>query len=155
MTKSSKKSYPTLGQRVLAAVMSYQLGHVGVDHVLKEYYSDGPANSWWEEKGKELQRELVAAIGQSLQETPGRAAEEPRYDTKAEMSKLLDLFLAEASTGAFVHVAQHYTGSKTTPGLVIYMASCPDQIAEQLHTDLDEAGKRLFAKHDIRPVRRQ
>ena len=120
MARKMEKSFPTLGQRLLAAIVSYQLGHVGVDRVLRDY-PDGPVDSWWEEKGMELARRLVSATHQSITETSGRKrvgeSTSREYDTKAEILKLLELFLLEAAAGAFTHVAQHYTGSTTgAPG---------------------------------------
>ena len=103
---------------------------------------------------------LVSATHQSITETSGRKrvgeSTNSEYDTKAEILKLLELFLQESAAGAFTHVAQHYTGSTTgAPGLVIYMASCPDKVAKQLHFELDEGGKRCLEEHGITPVRRQ
>lgn len=159
MARKMGTSFPTLGQRLLAAIVSYQLGHVGVDRVLRDY-SDGPVESWWEEKGMELARRLVTATHQSITETSRREgvgeSASSQYDTKAEILKLLELFLQEAAGGAFTHFSQHYTGSTTgAPGLVIYMASCPDKVAEELHFELNQSGQRCLEEHGITPVKRQ
>jgi hypothetical protein len=163
MASSNTKTFPTLGQRVLAALVSYQMGHVGVDRILKENYVDSPTSPLWEDKCLEMLRELVNAT--SLSVLSDDAAKDinteldsasSQYDTKAEIIKLIELFLTDASTGALTHAAQSYTGSKTgAPGLVIYMASCPDNIAKQFHAELDESGKRFLAEHGIHPIRKQ
>jgi hypothetical protein len=52
MDKASKP-FPTLGQRLAAAIISYQLGRPTVDGTLKQYVG-GNLDPWWEEKALEL-----------------------------------------------------------------------------------------------------
>jgi hypothetical protein len=46
----SPKPFPTLGQRLAAAIISYQLGRPTVDGTLKQYVG-GNLDPWWERKG--------------------------------------------------------------------------------------------------------
>lgn len=46
MNKSSKP-FPTLGQRLAAAMISYQLGRPTIDGTLKQY-AGGNLHLWWE-----------------------------------------------------------------------------------------------------------
>ncbi len=57
MDKSSK-SFPTLGQRLAAAIISYQLGKMGVDGTLKQYVG-GNLHPWWEQKALEIYKEAM------------------------------------------------------------------------------------------------
>jgi hypothetical protein len=52
MDKSSKP-FPTLGQRLAAAMISYQLGRPTVDGTLKQYVG-GNLDPWWEEKAMSI-----------------------------------------------------------------------------------------------------
>jgi hypothetical protein len=56
MDKASKP-FPTLGQRLAAAIISYQLGRPTVDGTLKQYVG-GNLDPWWEEKALELYKEV-------------------------------------------------------------------------------------------------
>jgi hypothetical protein len=47
--------------RVAAAVVSYQVGHAGVDRLLKQY-AHIKLDPWWEEVGQELQRKAVKKL---------------------------------------------------------------------------------------------
>jgi hypothetical protein len=51
------QSFPSAGRRLAAALISYQIGHSGVDRVLKQY-SDKKVDPWWEKKAQELLREM-------------------------------------------------------------------------------------------------
>jgi hypothetical protein len=53
----SPKPFPTLGQRLAAAIISYQLGRPTVDGTLKQYVG-GNLDPWWEEKALELYKEV-------------------------------------------------------------------------------------------------
>jgi hypothetical protein len=64
------KSFPSLGARIAAAIVSYQLGHAGVDRLLKQY-ADVKLDPWWEKVGRELQEKMVK-IKISLPDTPTR-----------------------------------------------------------------------------------
>ena len=63
------KSFPSLGSRVAAAIASYNLGHVGVDRVLKEY-AHVKTSEWWEIKAQELAREAMESVGSQLAKPP-------------------------------------------------------------------------------------
>jgi hypothetical protein len=52
------KSFPSAGRRLAAALISYQIGHAGVDRVLKQQ-SDKKINQWWEKRAQELIREML------------------------------------------------------------------------------------------------
>ena len=52
------KSFPSAGRRLAAALISYQIGHAGVDRVLKQY-GDKKVNPWWEKKAQALIREML------------------------------------------------------------------------------------------------
>jgi hypothetical protein len=54
----SSKPFPTLGQRLAAAMISYQLGRPTVDGTLKQYVG-GNLHPWWEEKALELYKEAM------------------------------------------------------------------------------------------------
>jgi hypothetical protein len=54
----SPKPFPTLGQRLAAAVISYQLGRPTVDGTLKQYVG-GHLNEWWENKALEIYKEAM------------------------------------------------------------------------------------------------
>lgn len=47
------KPFPTLGQRLAAANISYQLVTMDVDGTLKQYVG-GNLHPWWEEKALEI-----------------------------------------------------------------------------------------------------
>lgn len=51
-------SFPSAGRRLAAALISYQIGHAGVDRVLKQY-RDKKVNPWWEKKAQELIAEMM------------------------------------------------------------------------------------------------
>jgi len=51
------QSFPSAGRRLAAALISYQIGHTGVDRVLKQY-GDKKVDPWWEKKAQELLREM-------------------------------------------------------------------------------------------------
>lgn len=53
-----EKPFPTQGQRLAAAIISYQLGHPTVDGTLKQYVG-GNLHSWWEEKALEIYKEAI------------------------------------------------------------------------------------------------
>jgi hypothetical protein len=57
MDKSSRP-FPTLGQRLAAAMISYQLGRPTVDGTLKQYVG-GNLNPWWEEKAMSIYKEAM------------------------------------------------------------------------------------------------
>jgi hypothetical protein len=63
------KSFPSIGERVAAAVISYNLGHAGVDRALKQY-SDIKVSDWWEEKGRQLQREAAEMLDAYVEASP-------------------------------------------------------------------------------------
>ena len=65
------KSFPSLGSRIAAAVLSYQLGHTGVDRVLKQY-ANVKVDPWWEDVGRALQQEIVKRTESPLEDTPRR-----------------------------------------------------------------------------------
>ena len=67
------------------------------------------------------------------------------------MREALDFFIAEvvANPKLFVRIAQHYVGSRTHPGVVISMTSCPDAVAEELHAEIDAAIERIFSEKRI------
>jgi hypothetical protein len=52
------KHFPSAGRRLAAALISYQIGHAGVDRVLKQHM-DKKVNPWWEKKAQELIREMM------------------------------------------------------------------------------------------------
>lgn len=52
------KPFPSLGQRLAAAIISYQLGRPTVDGTLKQYVS-GNLHPWWEEKALEIYKEAI------------------------------------------------------------------------------------------------
>ena len=54
----SAKPFPTLGQRLAAAIVSYQLGKPSVDAVLKQYAGSG-VHPWWEGKALEIYKEAI------------------------------------------------------------------------------------------------
>jgi hypothetical protein len=64
------KSFPSLGERVAAAIMSYNLGHSGVDRVLKQT-AHVKVSEWWEQKARELQRESMENLDKKVQPKPG------------------------------------------------------------------------------------
>ena len=55
------KSFPSLGKRLWAAVLSYHMGYAGVDRVLKEDPDFEPDSSW-NDLGTKLQRLMVNNI---------------------------------------------------------------------------------------------
>lgn len=63
------KSFPSLGARIAAAIVSYQLGHSGVDRALKEY-AHVTLDPWWEEVGRDLQQKAMKKIDFKLPTTP-------------------------------------------------------------------------------------
>jgi hypothetical protein len=52
------KPFPTLGQRLAAAIISYQLGRPTVDGTLKQY-AGGNLDPWWEEKALSIYKEAM------------------------------------------------------------------------------------------------
>jgi hypothetical protein len=76
-------------------------------------------------------------------------------DSAAIVKEVVDDFLKTAAKGAFQHVTQDYTGSKTAPGLAICLVACPDVIAKQLHVEFDELVRRTFAQHGLKPQQMQ
>jgi len=54
----SAKQFPTLGQRLAAAIISYQLGKPSVDGTLKQYVGSN-LHSWWEEKALEIYKQAI------------------------------------------------------------------------------------------------
>jgi hypothetical protein len=54
----SSKPFPTLGQRLAAAMISYQLGRPTVDGRLKQYVGSN-LHHWLEEKALELYKEAM------------------------------------------------------------------------------------------------
>ncbi|HEV7521308.1 MAG TPA: hypothetical protein VGP89_09430 [Candidatus Angelobacter sp.] len=64
------KSFPSLGERVAAAIASYNLGHTGVDRVLKQY-AHVKVSDWWEKKARELQRESMENVDRKIVPKPG------------------------------------------------------------------------------------
>jgi len=68
---SKEKSFPSLGARIAAALVSYQLGHAGVDRVLKQY-ANVKIDPWWEDVGRALQQEVVKRTENSLPDPPSR-----------------------------------------------------------------------------------
>ena len=52
------KSFPSAGRRLAAALISYQIGHAGVDRVLKQY-GHAKINPWWEAKAQQLIKEML------------------------------------------------------------------------------------------------
>lgn len=52
------KSFPSAGRRLAAALISYQIGHAGVDRVMKQYMNK-KLNPWWEKKAQELLKEMM------------------------------------------------------------------------------------------------
>lgn len=57
MAKSSQP-FPTLGQRLAAAIISYQFGRPTVDGTLKQYVGTN-LHPWWEEKALEIYKEAI------------------------------------------------------------------------------------------------
>lgn len=57
MDKSSKQ-FPTLGQRLAAAIISYQFGRHTVDGTLKQYVASN-LHPWLEEKALEIYKEAI------------------------------------------------------------------------------------------------
>lgn len=53
-----EKPFPTLGQRLAAAILSYQLGRPTVDGTLKQY-AEGSVHPWWEERALEIYKEAI------------------------------------------------------------------------------------------------
>ncbi len=58
MMDKSDKAFATLGQRLAAAIVSYQLGRPTVDGTLKQYASSN-VHPWWEEKALEIYKEAI------------------------------------------------------------------------------------------------
>jgi hypothetical protein len=54
----SDKPFPTLGERLAAAIVSYQLGLPTVDKTLRQYAA-GNVHPWWEEKALEIYKEAI------------------------------------------------------------------------------------------------
>jgi len=54
----SAKQFPTLGQRLAAAIISYQLGKPSVDGTLKQYVGSN-LHPWWEEKALEIYKQAI------------------------------------------------------------------------------------------------
>jgi hypothetical protein len=54
----TSKPFPTLGQRLAAAISSYQLGRPTVDGTLKQYVG-GNLDPWWEEKAISIYKEAM------------------------------------------------------------------------------------------------
>ena len=65
------KAFPSLGTRIAAAVVSYQLGHAGVDRALKQY-ANHKVDSWWEDLGRAIQQEIVKKTASPLPNLPSR-----------------------------------------------------------------------------------
>jgi hypothetical protein len=53
------KDFPSAGRRLAAALMSYQIGHAGVDRVLRQTRKKN-IDPWWEQKAQELIEEMLA-----------------------------------------------------------------------------------------------
>lgn len=66
------KSFPSAGRRLLAALISYQAGHSGVDRILKQYAHLKIKPEW-----NELAMKLLAEINQAT--ASGRAPEPPKW----------------------------------------------------------------------------
>jgi hypothetical protein len=54
----SPKPFPTLGQRLAAAIISYQFGRHTVDGTLKQYVGSN-LHPWWEEKALQIYKEAI------------------------------------------------------------------------------------------------
>lgn len=56
----AKERSPSLGMRLVAALMSYQMGYAGVDRLLARMEGSGrPVKKKWEDKAMELLRDLM------------------------------------------------------------------------------------------------
>jgi hypothetical protein len=60
-----------LGRRILAALISYMRGHVGVDRTLNELRAQ-PIDGRWQELGEQLLRDLVDRAASRKPPTPKR-----------------------------------------------------------------------------------
>jgi hypothetical protein len=58
-----------LGRRVLAALMSYQLGNKSIDYTMKKYVN-GPIAPSWERVGRELLRNMVEGVASVILKGP-------------------------------------------------------------------------------------
>jgi hypothetical protein len=54
----SPKDFPSAGRRVAAALISYRIGHAGVDRVLQQF-REKKIDPWWEQKAQELIDEMI------------------------------------------------------------------------------------------------
>lgn len=52
------EDFPSAGRRLAAAMISYQIGNVGVDRVLRQYRAK-PLDSWCEAKAQEILKEMT------------------------------------------------------------------------------------------------
>lgn len=66
------RSFPSAGRRLLAALISYQAGHAGVDRILKQYAHVKIRPEW-----DELAMKLLAEINRATES--GRAPEPPKW----------------------------------------------------------------------------
>ena len=64
-----RKSFPSAGRRLLAALISYQAGHAGVDRLLKQYESI-EISPGWDELAMKLLEQLNARRGGAAPRIP-------------------------------------------------------------------------------------
>ena len=60
------EGYKELGRRICAALMSFRLGHAGVDYTLKKYTDPQGIGEYWTRLAAKLDRELAERIGSIL-----------------------------------------------------------------------------------------
>ena len=55
-----------LGRRILAAVLSYQLGNKSIDNTRKKYVGTDPIHPSWEKIGRQLLRNMTDRVASTL-----------------------------------------------------------------------------------------
>jgi predicted metal-binding protein len=132
------------GRRLKAALISYQLGKKGVDSTLKSA-PENPGEGW-----AELAEQLIMDMLTQLDaKRRGNGTSQITSNTGDHLLNVIKHVQMACLGNEVLHLSNCFTGASRQAGIVTCFVTCPDEIAKEMHQELDLTVKEVFGKYHL------